>query len=94
MGRIQLKKAAGTIQAKWSDDYPYQVRRASLDRSVAHWQKLTAISPLSDLVAVGTTDDEVSLLTFPLLATAATTISLDSELVDLDWGGEKGEWVR
>jgi hypothetical protein len=57
-------------------------------------QKLTAISPGADLIAVGTTDDQVSVLTFPSLTSAATTISLESELVDLDWGGRDGEWVR
>jgi len=60
---------------------------------MAHIQKLTAISPSSDFVAVGTTDDRVALLSFPGLSTVAPPISLESELVDLAWGGEKGEWV-
>ena len=59
----------------------------------ADGQKLTAISPTSKLVAVGTTDDKVSILNLPNLEEAASTISLESELVDLHWGGKDGEWV-
>ena len=91
--RIQLKKTAGTIRAKWSDDYPYQVGPYRHVAGDTDRQKLTAISPSAEFVAVGTTDDSVSLLTFPSLETAAPTISLESELVDLDWGGAQGEWV-
>lgn len=42
---------------------------------------------------MGTTDNVVSLLTFPSLETVSSPISLTSELVDLAWGGRKGEWV-
>lgn len=68
----------------------------SLHESTVHGscQKLTAISPSSDLVAVGTTDDQVAILSFPGLSSVAPAISLESELVDVAWGGEKGEWVR
>jgi prolactin regulatory element-binding protein len=45
------------------------------------------------LVAVGTTDNKVSLLYFPDLEPAVPTFGVDAELVDLDWGGEKGKWV-
>jgi len=93
ISRIQLKKTAGTIRAEWSDDYPYQVGPDGHFAGDTDRQKLTAISPSSEFVAVGTTDDSVSLLTFPSLETAAPTISLESELVDLDWGGAQGEWV-
>jgi prolactin regulatory element-binding protein len=55
-------------------------------------QKFTALSP-SSLLAVGTTGNKVSLLFFPSLEQAVPNISLDAELVDLDWGGVDGEWV-
>ncbi|KAK1926221.1 quinon protein alcohol dehydrogenase-like superfamily [Papiliotrema laurentii] len=77
--KFELKQSKGTIKAEWSDDYPYQ--------------KLTAISPDSRLVAVGTTDNQVSVLSFPSLEVATSTINVDSELVDLDWGGSSGQWL-
>jgi prolactin regulatory element-binding protein len=61
--------------------------------SLTEEQKLTAISTTSALVAIGTTDDKVSILRYPSLEPAAEGIELDTELVDLDWGGEGGEWV-
>ncbi|OCF38627.1 prolactin regulatory element-binding protein [Kwoniella heveanensis CBS 569] len=76
---VELVKGQKTITAEWSDDYPYQ--------------KLTALSPSADLLAVGTTDDKVSLLHYPSLETAIPTFSTDSELVDLDWGGPNGSWL-
>ncbi|WVF66218.1 hypothetical protein IAT40_000958 [Kwoniella sp. CBS 6097] len=76
---VELVKGQKTITAEWSDDYPYQ--------------KLTALSPSADLLAIGTTDDKVSLLHYPTLETAVPTFSTDSELVDLDWGGPNGSWL-
>ncbi|WVQ93840.1 hypothetical protein IAU59_000918 [Kwoniella sp. CBS 9459] len=76
---VELVRGQKTINAEWSDDYPYQ--------------KLTALSPSADLLAIGTTDDKVSLLRFPSLETAVPTFSTDSELVDLDWGGSNGAWL-
>jgi hypothetical protein len=55
-------------------------------------QKLTALSP-SNHLAVGSTDNKVSLLSFPSLEQASAPLTLDSELVDLDWGNG-GQWVR
>lgn len=55
-------------------------------------QKLTALSP-SNHLAVGSTDNKVSLLSFPSLEQASAPMTLDSELVDLDWGNG-GQWVR
>ncbi|WWC85756.1 uncharacterized protein L201_000622 [Kwoniella dendrophila CBS 6074] len=77
--KVDLVKGQNTIQAEWSDDYPYQ--------------KLTALSPSSRLLAIGTTDDKVTLLNYPSLEIAIPTFETDSELVDLDWGGENGEWL-
>ena len=57
-------------------------------------QKLTAISPSSSLVAVGTTDNRVSLLHLSSLEPATETLKVDDELVDIDWGGPTGELVR
>ncbi|ORY34349.1 quinon protein alcohol dehydrogenase-like superfamily [Naematelia encephala] len=68
------QRTAGTIRTEWSDDYPYQ--------------KLTVLSPSRTLVAVGTTDNRVSLLGVPELEEAVPTFGLDSELVDLDWGAD------
>ncbi|KAK8845425.1 hypothetical protein IAR55_006138 [Kwoniella newhampshirensis] len=76
--KIDYVKGQKTIDAAWSDDYPYQ--------------KLTSLSPNSSFVAVGTTDDKVSLLHFPSLEVAIPPFATDAELVDLDWGGPKGEW--
>lgn len=77
--RIELVRGRKTIEADWSDDYPYQ--------------KFTALSPSSKLLAVGSTDDRVSILHFPSLEPAVPAFSTDSELVDLDWGGPGGEWL-
>ncbi|RXK39100.1 prolactin regulatory element-binding protein [Tremella mesenterica] len=77
--KLEYVKAAGTIDAIWSDDYPYQ--------------KLTAFSTKLSLVAVGTTDNQVSILRSPSLEVVAPTFALDGELVDLDWGGEGEEWL-
>ncbi|WWC58074.1 uncharacterized protein I303_100609 [Kwoniella dejecticola CBS 10117] len=66
-----------TIQAEWSDDYPYQ--------------KFTSLSPSSKLLAIGTTDDKVTLLSYPSLDIVVPTFGVDDELVDLDWGGENGD---
>lgn len=41
---------------------------------------------------MGSTDDSVSVLTFPALETVKI-VKLDAEVVDLDWGGEGGAWV-
>lgn len=56
-------------------------------------QKLTSLSPGNEFLAVGTTDDRVAILRYPTLEPAVPTIELQSELVDLDWGGEDGKWV-
>ncbi|WVQ91407.1 hypothetical protein IAS59_005205 [Cryptococcus gattii] len=76
---IELVRGRKTIEADWSDDYPYQ--------------KFTVLSPSSKLLAVGSTDDRVSILHFPSLEPAVPAFSTDSELVDLDWGGPEGEWL-
>ncbi|AAW46170.1 hypothetical protein CNBK1430 [Cryptococcus deneoformans B-3501A] len=77
--RIELVGGQKTIEADWSDDYPYQ--------------KFTVLSSSSKLLAVGSTDNRVSILHFPSLEPAAPAFSTDSELVDLDWGGPEGEWL-
>jgi predicted NUDIX family NTP pyrophosphohydrolase len=46
-----------------------------------------------DLVAIGTTDNRVSILRHPSLEAVVPVIELKSELVDLDWGGKEGKWV-
>ena len=45
------------------------------------------------LVAIGTTDNRVSILRHPSLEVAVPVIELKSELVDLNWGGKEGKWV-
>ncbi|OXC81751.1 prolactin regulatory element-binding protein [Cryptococcus neoformans var. grubii Br795] len=77
--KIELVGGQKTIGADWSDDYPYQ--------------KFTVLSPSSKLLAVGSTDDRVSILHFPSLEPVVPAFSTDSELVDLDWGGPEGEWL-
>ncbi|WVO14856.1 hypothetical protein L204_102495 [Cryptococcus depauperatus] len=77
--KIEFLKGKQTIEAAWSDDFPYQ--------------KLTALSPSSKLLAVGSTDDTVALLNYPSLESAVPAFSTDAELVDLDWGGPGGEWL-
>lgn len=56
-------------------------------------QKLTSLSPGNEFLAVGTTDNRVAILRYPSLEAAVPMIELQSELVDLDWGGEDGKWV-
>ncbi|WVQ76361.1 hypothetical protein IAR50_006026 [Cryptococcus sp. DSM 104548] len=75
---IELFKKQKTIEAAWSDDFPYQ--------------KLSAIAPSGKLLAVGSTDDKVAILKFPSLE-PVTCLSTDAELVDLDWGGPDGNWL-
>ncbi|WVW81734.1 hypothetical protein I302_103730 [Kwoniella bestiolae CBS 10118] len=77
--KVDFVKGQKTIQAEWSDDYPYQ--------------KLTTLSPSSKILAIGTTDDRVTLLHYPSLDIALPSFQTDSELADLDWGGEDGEWL-
>ncbi|WWD05890.1 hypothetical protein V865_003974 [Kwoniella europaea PYCC6329] len=77
--KVDFVKGQKTIQAEWSDDYPYQ--------------KLTSLSPSSRLLVIGTTDDKVTLLHYPSLDIAVPSFQTDSELVDLDWGGEDGDWL-
>lgn len=79
LDKLASVRNAKTIEAAWSDDYPYQ--------------RFTALSPSSSLVAIGTTDNKVSFLRFPSLEPAVPTLSVDDELVDLDWGGKDGEWL-
>lgn len=57
-------------------------------------QKFTSISPSSEYLAVGTTDDKVSLLRLSSLDVAVGSFEVEGELVDLDWGGVDGELVR
>ncbi|WVR03459.1 hypothetical protein IAU60_000450 [Kwoniella sp. DSM 27419] len=76
---VSFVRGQKTITAGWSDDYPYQ--------------KLTELSPAADLVAIGTTDDKVSLLRYPSLEAAVPAFPTDDELVDLDWGGADGTWL-
>lgn len=54
---------------------------------------MTALAPAMDLVAIGTTDNRVSILHHPSLEAVVPVIELKSELVDLDWGGKEGRWV-
>ncbi|GFZ50719.1 hypothetical protein JCM24511_08477 [Saitozyma sp. JCM 24511] len=75
--KIAFVKGQQTIDAAWSEEFPYQ--------------KLTALSP-SNHLAVGSTDNKVSLLSFPSLEQASAPMTLDSELVDLDWGNG-GQWL-
>jgi prolactin regulatory element-binding protein len=92
-GRLSFVSGQKTIEAGWSDDYPYQVSSARSHMNVADEQKLTALAPSMDLVAVGTTDNRVAILRHPSLEPVAPAIELKSELVDLDWGGQDGNWV-
>jgi prolactin regulatory element-binding protein len=46
-----------------------------------------------DLIAIGTTDNRVSILRYPSLEAVVPVIELKSELVDLAWGGKEGKWV-
>ena len=46
-----------------------------------------------DLIAIGTTDNRVSILRHPSLEAVVPVIELKSELVDLAWGGKEGKWV-
>jgi hypothetical protein len=62
-------------------------------KSLADIQKLTALAPSMDLVAIGTTDNRVAILRLLSLEPVVPVIELDSELVDLDWGGKEGRWV-
>ncbi|KAI9635934.1 WD40-repeat-containing domain protein [Dioszegia hungarica] len=75
---LAFSKGKQTISAAWSDDYPYQ--------------KHTSLSPNAKYLAVGSTDDSVSVLTFPALETVKI-VKLEAEVVDLDWGGEGGAWL-
>ncbi|KIR30045.1 prolactin regulatory element-binding protein [Cryptococcus deuterogattii 99/473] len=94
---IELVRGRRTIEADWSDDYPYQVGPSKILAAVNHTerriQKFTVLSPSYKLLAVGSTDDRVSILHFPSLEPAVPAFSTDSELVDLDWGGPEGEWL-
>ena len=75
---VTLQKTTGSIEAKWSDDYPYQ--------------KLTSISPAGKAVAIGTTDDVVSVYSYPELQ-AGHSMQMENEVVDVHWGGEDGRTV-
>ena len=55
-------------------------------------QKHTALAPDAKYLAVGSTDNSVAVLRYPSLE-EVETIKLDTEVVDLDWGGEGGSWV-
>jgi hypothetical protein len=91
--RVEFVNGQKTITASWSDDYPYQVRLSHPNRARANDQKLTALAPAMDLIAIGTTDNRVSILRYPSLESVAPVIELKSELVDLHWGGKEGKWV-
>jgi prolactin regulatory element-binding protein len=75
---IALQKSTGSIDAKWSDDYPYQ--------------KLTSISPAGTAIAIGTTDNVVSVYAYPDL-TGGQSLKMEHEVVDLHWGGDEGRTV-
>ncbi|KAK4688290.1 prolactin regulatory element-binding protein, partial [Tremellales sp. Uapishka_1] len=78
--KLALVRGQNTIHASWSDDYP--------------WQKFTTLSPSGSLLAVGSTDNRIAILRFPSLEPVWPSFqSGDGELVDLDWGGEGGEWL-
>lgn len=98
IARFDFVKGKQTIKADWSDDYPYQV---SLEThkimSINTFQKLTAFNPAGTLLAVGTTDETVTVLTFPALdrlfevnVGKGDTVG---ELVDVSFSGD-GQWVR
>lgn len=76
--RITSQKSAGSIDAKWSDDYPYQ--------------KLTSISPAGTAIAIGTTDNVVSVYSYPGLQ-GGQKLEMEHELVDIHWGGDEGNTV-
>lgn len=49
----------------------------------------------ASFVATGTTDNQVAILAFPSLEVVVSTFSVEGgDLVDLDWGGPQGTWVR
>ncbi|ORX34646.1 WD40-repeat-containing domain protein [Kockovaella imperatae] len=78
-----LVRGRKTIEAEWSDDYPYQ--------------KITCLSPSFEFVAVGTTtnsgtEGQVAILRFPELE-PVHVLRPDGELVDVDWGGADGDWL-
>ncbi|KAL7420728.1 hypothetical protein Q5752_004679 [Cryptotrichosporon argae] len=80
--QLAFARAAQTIAADWAgnfDDYPYQ--------------KLTALAPDAALVAVGTTDNAVALLSLPALARVPAAFDVDGELVDLSFSGPHGGWL-
>jgi prolactin regulatory element-binding protein len=91
--RVEFVNGQKTITASWSDDYPYQACLEYADTSSANGQKLTALAPAMDLIAIGTTDNRVSILRYPSLEAVVPVIELKSELVDLNWGGKEGKWV-
>lgn len=76
--RISLQKSTGSIDTAWSDDYPYQ--------------KHTAISPSGTAIVAGTTDDVVSVYSYPDLQ-GGQNLKMEHEVVDLHWGGEDGKTV-
>jgi hypothetical protein len=63
----------------------YTTRLVGADDS----QKFTALSPDNELLAVGTTNDRLSILLYPSLEVKAS-VDLEDELVDVNWGGEEG----
>lgn len=73
---ISLQKSTGSIDTAWSDDYPYQ--------------KHTAISPSGTAIVAGTTDDVVSVYSYPDLQ-GGQNLKMEHEVVDLHWGGEDGK---
>jgi len=90
---VEFVNGQQTISASWSDDYPYQACLLYTDISSANDQKLTALAPAMALIAIGTTDNRVSILRYPSLEAVVPVIELKSELVDLNWGGKEGKWV-
>ncbi|GMK54004.1 hypothetical protein CspeluHIS016_0105900 [Cutaneotrichosporon spelunceum] len=84
--RLAFVRSQNTISAKWSDDYPYQ--------------KLTALSipptegASASFIATGTTDNRVTILSFPSLDIVVPSFDVDGgDLVDLAWGGPLGQWL-
>jgi prolactin regulatory element-binding protein len=84
--KLAFVRSQNTINAQWSDDYPYQ--------------KLTALSipptegASASFVATGTTDNQVTVLAFPSLEVVVPPFNVEGgDLVDLDWGGPLGAWL-
>lgn len=64
------------------------------NHSLSNLQKLTALSGDSAYVAVGSTDNRVSILRFPSLEIIVPSFAVEGgDIVDLSWGGPDGLWL-